>query len=435
MKVDFKEINKTEWEFSAQFNASELEEAKTEILNRIAPDLKIAGFRKGKAPTNLVEAQINPMKLIQDTADYLARTKFLPEVEKQTLAIIGGAEGLSMDKFVPNQEMTLKFKTELVPMFKLPDWKKLKIKSTLAEPSEKDVDAEIEKILKSRANPKPAERAAKAGDLAVLDFVGKKDGEPFENGSSENYQLELGSGTFIEGFEDGVIGHKAGDEFELNLSFPKKYFDTKLAGAKVVFEVRLKKVLELETPKLTDDIAKGFGAKNVADLKELIKNHMKQGSKEQADKKLIDDFLMEVEKKAKIEIPENLVKSNYEQFIASTTENLGRQGLTMEGVARMQGWNDKEAKERYESDALKILRSQLILMQLAKDENITAEDDEVQANYRFLLRQQEYSNKDRKPGERKMPSRLDRKSKLWEDLARQTVLSRTYALILSTYGK
>ncbi|MCL2085497.1 trigger factor [Candidatus Saccharibacteria bacterium] len=434
MKVEIREINKTEWEFVASFDAKDLEEAKAEVLKSMAPSVKIAGFRQGKAPMNLVESQVNQMRLIQDMADYLAKNKLLPEVESKTLAVIGGAEGLSMDKFVPNQEMTMKLKTDVVPNFKLPDWKKLKIKTTLVEPTAKEIDAEVEKILKSRANPKPADRAAKAGDMAVIDFVGKKDGEAFENGSAENYQLELGSNTFIEGFEDGVIGHKPGDEFELKLNFPKNYFDTKLAGAKVVFEVKLKKVLEMETPKLTDDIAKGFGAKSVEDFKDLIKNHLNQSKKEQAEKKLIDDFLMEMDKKAKIDLPEKLVKSNYEQFMNSTRENLERQGLTMEGVARMQGWSDKEAKERYETDALKTLRSQLILIQLANDLEIKPKDEEVQANYQYLLKQHEYSNKGRKQGQKKMPAKLDKKSKLWEDLARQSVLGRTYSMILNEYG-
>lgn len=429
MKVEVKETSKTEWEFTADFGSDELIEAKRRVLEEHARDTKIAGFRQGKAPLNLVEAQINPMTLAQEVANLLAREQFLPDIESRVLMIGNSANGLEVIKFVPWQDMSLKFAAVVVPKTKLPDWKKLKLKRELKEPTEAEIEAEIAKILKSRANPKLVKRPAEKGDIAVVDFVGKKDGEAFENGSGKNYQLELGSNTFIEGFEDGVIGHKAGDEFELNLTFPKTYFEPSLAGAEVTFEVKLGKVLQPEAPELTDTVAKSFGASSVDDFKAMIKHHLSEAAHKEADKKLIDDFLMAMDKKVKLELADSLIEQSYEQFMAGARENLERQGLTLEGVAQMRGWSDKEADLHYHEDSLKALRSQLILMQLSEDLGFQADDNEVQANYQFLLAQHAGHNHDQK-----MPKKLDKKSRLWEDLARQIVLNRTYAAILKEYG-
>lgn len=376
MKTSSKKLT-TSAEITVTFDRNDLEPARIKALARLAQGMKISGFRKGKAPANVVEKHVDPNELATQTLDIAIRGS-LPEVfAKEKIAPVSMPH-VNVTKYVPGEMAEFTVEADILPEVKLGDYKKLKTKRDKVEIKDSDVEDTLNRIAKVNATPKVVKRAAKIGDQVIIDFVGKKDGIAFEGGSGKDVKLELGSNQFIPGFEDGVVGHESGDKFTLNLTFPEKYHNADLAGQATTFEVLLKQVNELEIPPLDDRLAKKTGAfKTLAELKDDIKKNLKAQAERQAEEKYKDALVMELVKSSQVEAPKSLVKDQYDSIERDLEQNLRSRGIKSEDYFGASG----QSREEWEKEAQKVaeerILASIVLQTLAKELKIDIDDKAV----------------------------------------------------------
>ncbi|MBQ8996410.1 trigger factor, partial [Candidatus Saccharibacteria bacterium] len=254
MKVTTKKISDTRAELKVVLEKADLAKAIEKATERLAKEVKVQGFRKGKAPVELAAKEI-PANALSDTALDIAIRDSVPHVFEEAKLTPVQQPHLDVTKYVPGETVEYNTTVDVLPEIKLGDYKKLGVKKDKVAVAAKDVNEVLDNIANAYAEKKVAQREAKDGDEVIIDFEGKKDDVAFDGGTAKDYALKLGSGTFIPGFEEGIVGHSVGDRFDLNLTFPKEYHVKDLAGAKVVFSVLLKQVNEIIVPQLDDELA------------------------------------------------------------------------------------------------------------------------------------------------------------------------------------
>ncbi|MBO7657653.1 trigger factor [Candidatus Saccharibacteria bacterium] len=385
MKTKSKKISDTRVEITVTLDAKDLKKAEEQALKKLAAEVRVEGFRKGKAPAEVAKKFIPENDLSAETIDIAVRTTAFAafqEAEKMPLV----APNINVTKYVPGETAEYTATADIVPEIKLGDYKNLKVKKEKASVSEAQIKEVLGNLAKSFAEKKPVKRAAKLTDEVIIDFVGKKGGEPFEGGSAKDYKLVLGSKTFIPGFEEGIVGHEAGDKFDLKLTFPKDYGVKDLAGAKVVFETLLKQVNEVTEPAIDDELAKKCGPfKTLKDLKADIKKNLEMQDEHRLNEKFKDDLIAELVKVSKIPAPEILIEDQLRIIKDDMTRNAMSRGInSLEDFVKMSG----ETMENWEKEAKKAaetrVKASLALQDLAVKEKITVSDEEVLAKLNEL---------------------------------------------------
>ncbi len=379
MKCTKKKVSDTKVELKVTLDAADLGRARAAVLKDLAKDIKIQGFRKGKAPVSMVEQSVSANELASETIDRAIRMFMGEAFESEQLAPIA-VSGVEVAKYVPNEMAEYTMTADVLPDVKLGDYKKLKAKMPKTEPSAKDVQEIVDRIVDAYSEVSKVERAAKNGDIVVIDFVGKKDGKPFDGGTAKDYRLELGSGSFIPGFEEAIITHEAGDKFDVNLSFPENYFEKSLAGQPVVFEVTLKEVDEKKRPELTDELAQKCGDfKTVADLKADIKKNLETQNSHKANEEYREALVKEFMEKSKVSAPEILIQDQL-RFIRDDMErNAASYGISFADYLEQLGQTEEEWEKEARTLAEARVKTSLVLQVLAKEQKITASDEEVEA--------------------------------------------------------
>lgn len=379
MKTKVKKVSDSRVEITVTLDAEDLKSAAEKALQKLAKEVNVTGFRKGKVPADIAKKFIPENDLNAETADIAVRTTIITaftENEKSPL-VLPGAE---ITKYVPGETLEYKATADIVPEVKLGDYKKLGVKMTETKIADKDIDGVLKNLANSYAEKKVTKRAAKLTDEVIIDFVGKKDGVAFDGGSAKDYKLTLGSGTFIPGFEDGVVGHEPGDKFELELTFPKDYGMKDLAGAKTKFEVLLKQVNEVTVPEIDDELAKKIGPfKSLDELKEDIRKNLTAQTEHQNLEKYKNDLVEALVKASTVPAPEILVDDQVRAIRTDVERNAMGMGMEFENYIERAG----ETKESWEKKAREIaeqrVRGSLALQNLALAEKIDVSDDEVSA--------------------------------------------------------
>lgn len=380
MKTKLKKLDGSRVELTATLDAADLKKAEDLAIEELAKEVRVEGFRKGKVPMEVAKKFIPENDLDAKTMDLSVRMTVVSAFEQEKQMPLLRPE-ISITKFVPGEMLEYVATVEVVPEVTLGDWKNLGVKRETAKIEEKDIKGVLDNIAKSFSEKKAIKRAAKLGDEVIIDFVGKKDGVAFPGGSADNYPLLLGSGNFIPGFEDGIVGHEPGDKFDLELTFPKDYGVEDLAGVKTVFGVLLKQVNEVTEPKIDDELAKKVGPfKDLKALKEDIKKNLAIQTEERLDNKFKDDLIKALVKKSKIgDIPEILVNDQMHGIRDNLERNAKTQGLSAEeylkrGGETMESW-EKQAKKVAEEN----VKASLCLQTLAVTEKVTVDDKLVEA--------------------------------------------------------
>lgn len=379
MKTVVKNISETKVELTITLGKTELEAAEQVALTKLAKNIKVPGFRKGKVPASVAAKHVDPEALGQQTLDD-ALSKAVAEayMAKDIQAL--DRPQVEVKKFVPGQELEFTAETEVLPKIILGDYKKLKAKAVKASVAAKDIDEIIERMRSGFSTKKDVERAAKDGDEVVIDFIGKKDGVAFDGGTATDYNLTLGSNSFIPGFESGIIGKKPGETFDLELEFPKDYHAKDLKGAKVTFTTTLKAVKEVVLPEVNDEFATKAGPfKTVAELKADIKRELTDQKEREAKEKLKDELVGELIQASTVPAPEVLVKDQAESIERDMQQNLMYQGLTLEQYLENKGFKSKEnwLETEVADAAKKRVQAGLALAELSKVEKITATEAEL----------------------------------------------------------
>lgn len=295
-----------------------------------------------------------------------------------------------MKKFVPYTELEFEATVDVIPEVKLGNYKKLKVKKSVKTVEQADVDEILERVKQNFAEKKEVKRAAQLTDEVTIDFVGKKDGEAFDGGTSEDYALVLGSKSFIPGFEEAVVGHKTGDAFDVPLTFPKDYHAEHLKGAKVVFEVKLKKITEVKSPELTDELAKKVGPfETVKDLTDDIRRELADQNERVADNEYKDALVEALVKSSHIPVPEVLVQDQIKSVEQDAKQNLMYRGMMPEDYMAQKGYKDEEEwrEKEFKDVATKRVQAGLALAELSKLENIEVTKEELAARHDEMLSQ------------------------------------------------
>ncbi len=379
MKTTTKKQSDTKVEINVILDADDLRPARTEAVKKLAQHINVQGFRKGKAPLSVIEQHLSPNDIASEALDIAIRSNLSGIVAKEQLLILA-IKNVNVTKYVPDETAEFTVEIETLSDVKLGNYKKLKAKKDVVEPTEADVQEIVDNIVAAYAEKKVAKKPAASGDEVIIDFTGKKDGVAFDGGTAKDYHLDLGSGQFIPGFEEGIVGHNVGDKFDLELTFPKDYHEKSLAGQPVVFEVLLKQVNEVVKPAADDELAKKCG--NFATIKELrddIKKNLAAQNAARATEKYRDALVQELVEASNVSAPDLLIQDQLRYIKDDAVRNAASHGLSFEQYLNRLGktaeeW-DQDAKDLAEAR----VKASLVLQVLARDEKISASDEEVDA--------------------------------------------------------
>ncbi len=391
MKTKLKNISDVKVELTISLGAEELKAAEQVALTKLAKEVKIEGFRKGKAPLEMVAAQVDPNLLNQETLENALSKSVAEAFLKEKVQAINRPE-VDVKKFIPGTELEFTATTEIMPKVELGDYKKLGVKKETIKVSKKEVKETIERILKNFAEKKKVERGAKNGDEVIIDFLGKKDGVAFDGGKAEKFPLELGSKSFIPGFEEGLIGKKAGDELSLDLEFPKDYHAKDLAGAKVVFEVKIHEVRENVEPEINEEFLSKLGDfKTKEELEKQIEEDLKTQKQAEADEKFKDELVKKLAEVSKVPVPEILLEDQKRSIEMDMQQNLMYSGLSLEDYLERMGKTREEWLEKDVEEVAKMrVKSGLALAELSKVEKVKSDTKELDA--RIAQLKEQYGN-------------------------------------------
>ena len=379
MKTTSKQLSDTKVEIKVTLDKADLAKARTAAIERLAKEVKVAGFRKGKVPASVAEKHLNPNDIASAALDIAVRTT-VPvafESEKKVAIMIPNVD---VTKYVPDESAEYTATADILPDIKLGDFKNLKVKRDEIKVTDKDIEEVLDHIAASYAEKKAVKRKAKLTDEVIIDFTGKKDGKAFDGGSAKDYTLGLGSGAFIPGFEDGIVGHEPGDKFDLELTFPKDYHNKDLAGKKTVFEVLLKQVNEVTKPKLDADFAKKCGPfKSMDELKDDIRKNLQSQNDHKAGEKYKDDLVQALVKASKISAPEVMVEDQVHFIRDDISRNAASAGMSFDDYLAQTGQSAKDWEKEAKAVAESRVKASLCLQVLARNQIIEVPDDEVSA--------------------------------------------------------
>lgn len=380
MKTKFKKISDSRVEITVTLDQKDLKEAEKTAIEHLAKEVNVEGFRKGKVPMEIARKFIPENDLNAEAIDLAIRTSVVEAfLEHQKTPLV--VPNVNVTKYVPGEMAEYTATADILPEVKLADYKKLKVKKEKASVTDDQIDRVLDNIAKSFSDTKPVKRAAKETDEVIIDFVGKKDGKPFQGGTAKDYKLVLGSKVFIPGFEEGIVGHEPGDKFDLNLTFPKDYGAKDLAGAKVVFETLLKQINEVTKPEINDELAKKVGGfKNLKELKADIEKNLASQEEHRLNEKFKDDLVEALVKASKVPAPDILVEDQYKIIREDMNRNAQSYGASsLEDFVELSG----ETMERWEKEAHEVaekrVKASLALQYVAQAEGINATDEEVAA--------------------------------------------------------
>ena len=371
---------------------AELAAAEQVALKRLAKTAKVNGFRTGHVPLEIVKKHADANALAQETLDAALNRAVAEAFLSNDLQVLARPE-VEIKKYVPGELLEFTAEADVLPEVKLGDYKKLKVKKAAVNVDRKEIDEVIERIQKGLSEKKEVKRAAKIGDETVIDFVGKKDGEAFHGGTGKDYPLVLGSNSFIPGFEDALVGLKAGDTKDVKLAFPKDYHVKDLAGQDVVFEVTVKKVNSVKLPALDDKFAAKAGPfTSMEDLRSDIKAEITAQAERRAKDDLKDELVKQLVAKSIVSVPSVLRDDQIRSLEQDLRQNLMYRGRTLEQYFKEKGYADRDAWVKAEANdaADARIKAGLVLAQLSKELKIEATADELAAHINTY--KQQYAN-------------------------------------------
>ncbi len=382
MKHTLKKLSDTSVAVTVIVDEAEFTRAKDYAVTRLGREVKVQGFRKGKVPAAVVEKNIDPSVLASESVEYAVNAALNDVIAAEDLRVLDQPK-IDVTKLVPFTTLEFKAEIDVLPEITLGDYRKLKSKKAAVSVRKADIDEVVERMRQGFSEKIPVERPAKDGDEVVMSFNGRDtDGKEIEGAKGEDYPLTLGSKSFIPGFEEQLLGHSAGEMFDIDVTFPRDYHADHLKGAKVRFAIDLKKVNEVKLPDVDDAFAKKSGPFNtVKELLDDIKRELTAQKERQAQDMLKDDLLGELVGKSKVPVPEVLIADQLQSLERDLTQNLMYRGMTMEQYVSQQGCKDKEELVIKELRPMAERRVQagLVLAELSKAEKIDVSHDELEA--------------------------------------------------------
>ncbi len=364
-----------------------LQTIKNRTLHELSRGLKIQGFREGKAPLTILEKHVDPARLHNEFLEYALNQLYSDAVEQENLRPVDRPQ-IKITKFVPFDTLEVEAEVEIVGAIKLPDYKKIKLAKPAVKVAAKDIDEVIKQLQDREAKKKEVKRAAKEGDETVIDFRGvdAKTKDAIAGADGKDYPLQLGSKTFIPGFEENVVGVKPGEEKTFVVTFPKDYGAKELQNKKVEFTITVKKVNELVQPKLDDAFAAKVGPfKTVDDLKADVKTELEARQQSDIDNKFSDDLIRQIADKSTVAIPESLIEEQIDRLERDQRQNIVYRGQTWQEYLAAEGFKDDKAWRDAQRDAAELrVKAGLVLSEIAEQEKIDITKEELDAQMAAL---------------------------------------------------
>ncbi len=359
-------------------------DAYNKTLKRIGSNINIAGFRKGKAPVNVIEKYVGAERIKIEALESIFPMEFskVAQEEKLDLATQPQIEHFEFEK---GKDLTITVKAELKPEVNLAPYKDVEVEYEEFKGEENAMDKELEALQSRFATLEKVDRASNNTDVVVFDFEGSANGELIEHGSAKNYTLDLGHSNFIPGFAEGLVGHSAGEEFTIDVTFPENYHEPKLKGAPAQFKINLHEVKERKLPELNDELAKKAGKFETLDaLKEDIKKYLEDAKNFENERRKSDAIFNKIYDETKIDIQDTMIEREVEAVREETKQNALRQGQDWEKIVEAEGKDSVNQKLR--DEAIKRIKNSLIIEQISKNENIKIEQSDLLAQIQEIAR-------------------------------------------------
>ncbi|MCL6472645.1 MAG: trigger factor [Firmicutes bacterium] len=348
-----------------------------DTYKRISQQLVVPGFRKGKIPKAVIDSRVGRESVRQEALQRALPNYYVDAVRKSEIEPVDQPE-VDIIQVGDGKPLIFTAKVRVKPEVKLGEYKGINLEKASSEPTEQEIEKQINSLRDSFASLEPVDnRPIREGDFALINFEGFIDDKPFEGGSANDYLLEIGSGTFIPGFEEQLVGMKKGEAKDITVTFPQDYGNEELAGKEARFRVLLKEIKEKHLQELNDDFAKQVGFDTVDELKADIANKIREVKKKYADTELKNQAISKVTEAAELEVPESMVEHELEDMIEEFSADVKRQGLTLEKYLELTGMDISKLREDWREQAEYRVKSRLVLEAVAKAENIEVTPEEV----------------------------------------------------------
>ena len=382
--ISCEKLEKSMVELQFSIDAETFKSAVNAAFKRESKKYAVPGFRKGKAPKAMIEKMYGADLFQYDAVNDLFPENYEAAVKEAGIEVVGrpDPEVVSMSEA---DGAVLKVKVAVKPEVELGEYAGLTVNKDVQTVDEADVDAEIQRMQDRNGRLLTREGEAQNGDTVDIDFEGFVDGVAFEGGKAEHYSLVLGSGSFIPGFEEQVVGHKAGDEFDVNVKFPEEYQAKELAGKDATFKIKLHEVQYKELPELDDDFAKDVSEYDTLDeLKDSIRKNIAANHEKQADQKVENDLIDQIVAGMKADIPDAMIDSRIEELVQDFGYRISQQGLKLEQYLQYMGMTMENFKEQFREQADKQVKMRLAMEAIVAKESIEATEEEFEAEIKRI---------------------------------------------------
>ena len=394
IKTEKKE-NKNKHEVTIKIDGDAWKNAIDKVFAKKQKTVKVDGFRQGKVPRNIYEKKFGKESLYLDAADAVLQDAYAKAMDDSKLVPVVQPEVNLKNIGEEGVEFTFKIITK--PEVKVNKYKGLNIKQEEVEVTDEEINHELSHLLERYTELVTKDGEVKNGDGAIIDFEGFKDGEAFDGGKGENYSLEIGSNTFIPGFEEQVIGMKAGDEKDLNVTFPEDYGAKDLAGAPVVFKVKVNEVKEKKTRELDEDFFEDLGMEGIDSedkLKAEIKESIKAQKEMDAENKYVDSLLEGVSKNVEVDIPEEMVNEEVDRLMGRFAEQMKMQGISLDLYYQFTGSNEEQLRSQMEKEAFNNVLYRLMIEEIQQIEKIVVSDEDAEKEAEELAKKYQMDKED-----------------------------------------
>ena len=369
-------VNK--YELEIEVSAEDFEAALQKAYLKARKNIQMPGFRKGKAPRKLIEREYGEQVFFEDAVNLIYADVVNGAVEESGLTLVARPD-VEVTAISKAEGVKIKATCVTKPEVEIKDYKGIEVTKTVKEVTDEDIDAQLNALREKNVTVETVDdRAAENGDDVVIDFEGFKDGVAFDGGKAEDFTLTLGSGQFIPGFEDQIVGHNAGESFEINVTFPEEYQVEELKGAPAVFKINLKSISKKVLPEIDDEMIKDSTEfETVDEYKEDVKKKLAEANEKQADREVESAIFDVVIEKLEGEIPQEMYDNRVNEMVQELEQRLRAQGMSLDLYMQYTGQSLDTVKKTYEEQANKQVKLRLALEKIAQLENIEVSDEEL----------------------------------------------------------
>ncbi len=378
MKAEFISKDKNVVKFNMEISAEEFEAGIVKAYQKEKGKFVVDGFRKGKVPRKIIEARFGEDVFFEEAINLILQEEYPKAVDELGLAVINRPD-LDIDGIKKGEGFVVNVTVEVYPEIEVKDYKGVEIEKISEELDEDAVQKELEALQKRNARLVSVDREAQDGDTVIIDYAGFVGEDQFEGGTAENHSLKLGSGAFIPGFEEQLIGKKAGEEAEVKVTFPEEYHAPDLAGKEAVFKCKVHEVKAEELPKLDDDFASDVSEFDTLDeFKKDLQEKLEESAKKTAVQRMQDAAVRAVVDANDFDIPEVIVDDEIQAMIRDFDRQLSYQGLNIQQFMQFSGKEMEEIKKEFKEDAEKRAKTKMVIEAVAKKENFEVTDEEIE---------------------------------------------------------